>query len=95
MVTKNEIDFILVDNRSCMKDVKVLNQFDFESNHRLLRMKFALKTKFRRPKNKRIPKVNPNFKYDDPKGFIDYNNAIQLQELERNENDYKKLEFLK
>lgn len=33
--TKNELDFILSDNRKISTDVTVLNQFDINSDHRL------------------------------------------------------------
>jgi hypothetical protein len=38
--TKNEIDFILVkqDQKKCMKNINVLNQFDFDSDHKLVRL---------------------------------------------------------
>lgn len=44
--TKNLIDYILINNRSVLKDVSVIKNFRFKSDHRLLRakVKFDLET---------------------------------------------------
>lgn len=43
--TKNEIDFIMIrkDQKKLVKNIEVMNRFDYKSDHRLLRMTMTLK----------------------------------------------------
>ena len=41
--TKNEIDFILVNNLPDVKDIQVINGLKFDTDHRMLRMKLSIK----------------------------------------------------
>lgn len=74
----------------------VLNKFDYSSDHRLVRLKFILKTNFKKPPVTIKPKINLNFNYDDQKTFLDYNKAIQVTKTEAQKgNDYSRLQNLK
>ena len=48
--TKNEIDYIITNRKSTVKNVKVLNNFTTGSDHRLVRAKVMLNTRFQRSK---------------------------------------------
>lgn len=48
LVTKNEIDFILTPNKRCVKNIEVLNNFKFETDHRMVRMTFLLDDRIER-----------------------------------------------
>jgi len=48
--TKNEIDFITTNQKSTVKNVTVLNKFTTGSDHRMVRAKVVLNTKFQRAK---------------------------------------------
>lgn len=43
-LVKNEIDFVITNNRSIIKDVSVLNQFTTSSDHRLVKTKIQINT---------------------------------------------------
>jgi len=47
---KNEIDFTLSNKKYIVKDVTVLNQFDTDSDHRLVRAKIQINTRAERNK---------------------------------------------
>lgn len=49
-VTKNEIDYIIANRKSTVKNVTVLNNFTTGSDHRLVRAKIMLNTRFERSK---------------------------------------------
>lgn len=56
---KNEIDFILTNDRKIVQDVDVLNQFEFASDHRPVRAKILLNhTTKRHPKKKLVLNTN-------------------------------------
>lgn len=48
--TKNEIDFILSNNKNICKDISVLNKFSTGSDHRLVRARILINTKIERKK---------------------------------------------
>lgn len=43
--TKNEIDFILTNKKAIVEDVSVLNKFEYNSDHRLVRLLLKLTIK--------------------------------------------------
>jgi hypothetical protein len=47
-VTKNEIDYIITNRKSTVKNVTVLNNFTTGSDHRMVRAKVTLNTRFQR-----------------------------------------------
>lgn len=49
-VTKNEIDYIITNRKSTVKNVAVLNNFTTGSDHRMVRAKVMLNTRFQRSK---------------------------------------------
>ncbi|XP_037028796.1 uncharacterized protein LOC119069032 [Bradysia coprophila] len=49
-VTKNEIDYIITNCKSTVKNVTVLNRFTTGSDHRMVRAKVMLNTRFQRAK---------------------------------------------
>jgi endonuclease/exonuclease/phosphatase family metal-dependent hydrolase len=49
-VTKNEIDYIITNSKSVVKNVTVLNNFTTGSDHRMVRAKVVLNTRFQRSK---------------------------------------------
>lgn len=55
--TRNEIDFILSNNRKICTDVSVLNRFDTNSDHRLVRASLSLNLKTERNKLIRTDKI--------------------------------------
>lgn len=48
--TKNEIDFIMARDRNIVLDIDVINKFEFDSDHRILRAKLKLDQKLERAK---------------------------------------------
>lgn len=75
-ITKNEIDFILTPQKCCVKNLKVLNKFEFESDHRLVRMTFELNTKIVRYRN--FKKKNPlRMCFDDPHTVMKFNESLK------------------
>ena len=48
--TKNEIDYVLSNNRAIMQDASVLNSFKISSDHRMVRCKLKLNTRLERKK---------------------------------------------
>jgi len=66
--THNEIDYILVDRYIRLQDVDVVNRFDFDSDHRLLRAVVGLpeKEKQKRTKKRRTSKVLKRSRLDVP-----------------------------
>lgn len=49
-VTKNEIDYIITNHKSIVKNVTVLNNFSTGSDHQMVRAKVMLNTRFQRSK---------------------------------------------
>lgn len=70
LITRNEIDYILTAHKSCVKNVEVLNRFDFSSDHRMVRMTFELKKKLWRTKKQK----RNNF-------FIDQRDETKIKEF--------------
>ena len=50
---KNEIDYIMTDRPDIFLDVSVINSLNTGSNHRMIREKAKINTKFERAKNGR------------------------------------------
>ena len=59
---KNEIDYILTNNRHICSDVTVLNRFDTGSDHRLVRAKITINNRLER--NKLAKKAKAPTKYE-------------------------------
>ena len=59
--TKNEIDYIMIDNPNMITDVRVINRINIGSDHRMLMSNNRLDTKAERKKllrKKKPPKVD-------------------------------------
>jgi Reverse transcriptase (RNA-dependent DNA polymerase) len=73
--TKNEIDFFLTADKSNVLNVSVLNQFDFSSDHRMVRMVLRLKTKFKKFNRKFQRKIIVN--QFDTTAILNFNQQIK------------------
>jgi hypothetical protein len=71
----NEIDFILTSNKSFVKNVEVLNRFEFETDHRMVRMTFKLCCHIKRPKFKKNLKILVN--QLDSKKILEFNTEMK------------------
>lgn len=60
--TKNEIDYIMTNNKSIMKDVNVLNSFDVGSDHRMVRSIICINKKLER---RRLHRPKSIIKYEE------------------------------
>ena len=67
--TKNEIDFILCRDPDLVLDVGIINRFDFDSDHRLLRAKMKINEKRERAKKMRKLATPGNFILDRRREF--------------------------
>lgn len=72
---KNEIDFILTQHKSCLKNVESLIDFKFSTDHRMVRLTFQLKhkTKLTFHKHQLRIKVNPG----DSKTIMEFNQVLK------------------
>ena len=90
-VTKNEIDYIITNRKSTVKNVTVLNQFTTGSDHRMVRAKVTLNTRFQRSKLvKRRERIDAQRLYEQSEEF-----ATQMSaELVDIDNQYDTLDEL-
>ena len=52
--TKNEIDYIMIDRPDIFLDVSVINSLNTGSDHRMIRGKASIGTKFERAKEQKV-----------------------------------------
>lgn len=71
---KNEVEYIISNNKKICTDVSVLNQFDTSSNHRLVRASFSYN--FRTKRNKIINQIKIT-----TIGMLRWNEEIYQEEL--------------
>ncbi|XP_044759008.1 craniofacial development protein 2-like [Coccinella septempunctata] len=83
--TKNEIDYIITDNKNTVKDVSVLNKFFTGSDHRIVRAKIVLNLKKERRNMITKSERNPWRPPTDIDGFQG-NISNLLEDSEREEN---------
>lgn len=95
MTDKNEIDFVLTTGKNLVKNVEVLNRFEFEKDHRMVRITLNLKSQVMKAKFKKRERFDVNIL--DSAKILRFNNDLKSS-LKQASNDnvlnYKKFETL-
>lgn len=90
MLHVNEIDFMMVQNKSIVQNVEVLNRLEFKTDHRMVRLTLILKIKIRKQKSPKQLKilVNPL----DSQKILEFNTTMKLSLKNDTKVDYKQFE---